>query len=239
MSNLVQVIFEQFLEIVEVSSKKACFVFDECDFKYRVRILIGHQLLDVIYVVQDKCGRHNDVIVTIDITNICLEDLISCKWVAYLEKLAREFIHDICPKKLVVIQDIPKKCRPQPPRWEPFPCKTVTIITKKKPVVVKPECEIIIERECECVPECKRKPCIPKKQIIIRYEDDKKWKCGDHDVLVKEPKHKKHDFEKSRGNKDFNHHLWKKCCEDKKSCCDSHLDFSDFDHDDAVKTHHH
>ena len=236
MANLVQIIFEQFLEIVEVLSKKSCFKFNECDFDFRVRELVKHQLLDVIYVIEDKCGRRRDVIVTIDITNICLEDLILCKWVEYLEKLAREFIHDICPKKLVVIKDEQRKCRPQPPRWEPFPCKTVTTIIRKKPIIHEPECEIIIEKECECIEECKRQPCIPKKQLIIRYETDKKWKCGDHDELVREPEQKKHDFKPCRGNIDYNHHLWKPCCSGKKSgCCGG----SQHDNSDTVVGHSH
>lgn len=218
-NNLPQIIFEQFLDIVEKHSRKACFEFNECDFDYRVRILVQHRLIDVIYVVQDKCGRRSDIIVTIDFTNICLEDLISCKWVDYLEKLAIEFIHDICPKKIVIVKDEPKKCRPQPQVFRPFPCKTVTTIIKKKPIIHEPECEVIIEKECaECVPVCKREPCIPKQHIVIRLEEEKPWKCGDFSFLV-ENKEKDHDFEHHKGNKDYNHHLWKKCCSDKKKGC--------------------
>lgn len=217
MANLVQMIFEQFLDIVEVLSKKSCFKFDECDFDFRVRELLNHRLLDVIYVIEDKCGRRRDVLVTIDITSICIDDLISCKWVDYLEKLAHEFIHDICPKKLVIVKDVQQKCREEPPRWEPFPCKTVTTIIRKKPIIHKPECEVIIEDKCdECIEVCKREPCIPKKQIVIRYENDKKWKCGDHDHLVEKPHQKRHDFNKHKGNTDYNHHLWRPCCVDKK-----------------------
>ncbi|XWV25643.1 hypothetical protein QJ856_gp0110 [Tupanvirus deep ocean] len=213
-NNLVQLIFDQFLEIVEGLSRKSCFDFDECDFDYRVRELVGHRLIDVIYVVEDKCGRRRDVIVTIDFTNICVEDLITCKWVEYLEKLAHEFVNDICPKRLMIVKDEPKKCRPQPPKWEPFPCRNITtVIRKKKPVPKEPECEIIIEKECECVPLCKREPCVPKQQVIVKYEEEKPWKCGDFSILVEEPKEKHHDFKWHKGNKDFNHHQWKKCCD--------------------------
>lgn len=218
-SNLAQIIFEQFLEIVEKFAKHACFKFDECDFEYRIRELVMHRLIDVIYVVEDKCCRRRDVIVTIDFTNICLEDLITCKWVDYLEKLAREFICDICPKKLVIIKEEKKKCRPQPPKWEPFPCKITTTIIRKKPIIRKPECEVIIEKECECIDECLREPCVPKKQVIIRFENEKPFKCGDFTMLVKDHDELKHDFEKHKGNTDFNHHKWRKCCSDKRNCC--------------------
>lgn len=221
MSRLVEIIFEQFLEIVEVFSKKACFKFNECDFDFRVRELVNHRLLDVIYVIEDKCGRRRDVLVTIDITGICLEDLILCKWIDYLERLAKEFIHDICPKKLIVIKEEHKKCRPQPPKWEPFPCKTVTTIIRKKPVIREEECEVTIEKECECIKECKREPCIPKRKIVVRFENDnRKWKCGDHHQLVEPPKQKWHDFKDCRGNTDFNHHTWRPCCVENKHDCE-------------------
>lgn len=220
MANLVQMIFEQFLEIVERLSKNACFNFNECDFDYRVRELARHRLLDVIYVIEDKCGRRRDVLVTIDITSICIEDLISCKWVDYLEKIAREFVHDICPKKLIVVRDEIKGCRPQPPICAPFPCKTVTTIIRKKPFIPKEECEVIIEKDCECVEKCVREPCVPKRQVIVRFENERPWKCGDHDQLVVEPAQKHHDFNTHKGNPDFNHHVWRKCCSGaKQSCC--------------------
>ena len=208
--DLAHLIFEQFIEILEKLAKKSPCKFNECDFDYRVRELVGHRLIDVIFIAKDKCGRRSDVIIAIDFTSICLEDLISCKWVNYLEKLAREFLNDICPKKLVIVKDEKRKCREQPPRWEPFPCKVITtIINKKKIIKQKPECEIIIEKECECVPECVRAPCIPKKQIIIRHQTEKPKCCGDNLRLVE---HKHEKFAKCRGNNDYNNHVWKKCC---------------------------
>lgn len=219
-NNVVQVIFDQFLGIVERLSKKACFEFNECDFDYRVRDMVTYRLLDVIYVICDKCGRRRDVIVTIDITNICFEYLTTCKWVEYLEKLAHEFISDICPKKMVIVKEEPKKCRPQPPTWKPFPCNNVvTVIRKKEPIVEEPECEVIVEKECECVPECVREPCVPKQQVIIKYENEKPFKCGVPTFLIEE-KEKDHDFQTLKGNKDYNNHIWGKCCKGvKKSCC--------------------
>lgn len=219
-NNLPQLIFEQFLEIVERSSKNACFEFDECDFNFRVRDLVNHRIMNVVYIVEDKCGRRHDVFATIDITSICVEDLTSCKWVAYLEKIAREFINDICPSKLVIIKDEPRKCRPQPPRWEPFPCGIVTtVIRKRKPIVTVPECEVIIEKECECVPICKRVPCTPKQQIVIKYDNELiPHQCGDFTMLEESPN--KHDYKVYKGTQDFNDHIWKKCCTGKaKKCC--------------------
>jgi hypothetical protein len=216
-NNLVQLIFEQFIEIVLRLSKKTRCDFDECDFDFRVRELVGHRLIDVIFIIEDKCGRRNDVIITIDFTNICFEDLTTCRWVDYLEKLAHEFINDICPKKFIIIREqSPKKCRPQPPKWEPMPCRNITtVIRKRKPIPKEPECEIIIEKECECVPICVREPCIPKHHVIIKQEIEKPFRCGDFSILVEEPNEKEHDFKSHKGNKDFNHHHWKSCCGNK------------------------
>jgi len=211
--DIVQLIFDQFLEIVQRLSRKSCFEFNECDFEYRVREYVGHRLIDVIHINEDKCCRRKDAVITIDSTSICVEDLTSCKWVNYLEKLALEFINEICPKKLVVIKEEPKGCRPQPPKWQPFPCRNVTtIIRKKKPVCPEPECEVIIQNECECVPVCKRCPCIPSEKVIIKYENENQRKCGDYGILVETPAQPKHDFNSNKGHKDYNNHLWKPCC---------------------------
>ena len=211
-NNLVQIIFEQFLEIVQQFSKKACFCFNECDFDYRVRELANHRLLDVIYVVQDNCGRRRDVIITIDITNICLDSLISCKWVNYLETLAREFISNICPKKFIVMKHETRKCRPQPPKWQPFPCRNITVIRKKRPCLPPPEIEVIVEKPNRCIPQCIREPCIPKQEITIIYEPEVRPKCGEATFLVNEPKQKRHDWNVHKGTTDFNDHIWRPCC---------------------------
>ncbi len=229
-NSVVQIIFDQFLDIVERLSKKSCFIFDYCRFEFRVREAVQHKLLDVIYIGEDRCCRRRDVIITIDITNICTEDLITCKWVNYLEKLAKEFIADICPKRLIVVKEDLKKCRPQPPVWKPFPCKKITtVIHKIKPIHKEPECEVVYEKQCECVKKCKREPCVPKHEIIIKYQTEKPWKCGDASFLV-EDKHKdwknhKGDAEYAdfKGNKDYNDHVWPKCCGG-----DKHDDKNDF-----------
>lgn len=212
-NNLVKLIFDQFLEYVDRFSKKSCFEFEECDFDYRIRELAGHRLIDVVYVIEDKCGRRRDAIVTIDFTNICYEDLCTHIWINYLIKLAHEFIEEICPKKLVINCDKPRKCRKQPHCWEPIPClTTTTIIKKQKHVEPEPDCEIIVENECECIPVCHRTKCQPKHCLIIKHQIEKPWKCGDYSVLVKEPHEKEHHFAMYKGNPDYNNHVWKKCC---------------------------
>ena len=215
-NNLVQLIFDQFIDILlNISNRRHCKV-DECDFEYKVRELNKYRLIDIIYVFRGKCEKHYKVSISIDFTNICKDDLITCQWVDYLTKLAIEFVEDICPKKLVIVREEHQKCRQQPPKWEPLPCKNITtIIRKKKPKIEKPECEVTIEKECECVPICKRKPCVPKQHIIIKYQKDKKWRCGDHDQLVVDNK-KPHDFKNHKGKKDYNDHEWNTCCDKKE-----------------------
>lgn len=212
-ANLVSVIFNQFLSIVEKLSKKSCCVFNECDFDYRVRDLGTHRLIDVMYVIEDKCGRRQDVIATIDYTNICFEDLSSPQWKEYLTKIAIEFINYICPKKYELIDYYKRKCRQEPPRWEPLPCNNVTTIIKKHEYVEpEPECEVIIENECKCVPFCKRTTCgAPKQHIIVKYVTEKPWKCGDVTRVVRDTENQ-HDFAQYRGHPDFNNHKWKSCC---------------------------
>lgn len=223
MVNLVETIFEQFLDIVEKKSRKSCYEFDECDFNFRVIEAVKHKLLIVLFEREDKCCRRHEVTATIDITNICFEDLTSCDWIAYLKKIAVEFVNDICPKKFVIVKDKPKKCRERPHVCEPFPCKTITTVIKKRvPPKVEEECKVIFEEPCPCGPKCKRVHCPPKKEIIIQLEDEKPWKCGDHTVFVDEHKDvKHHDFGEHKGHKDWNHHLWHKKCDEKKDCRDS------------------
>ena len=219
MSNLVQVIFNQFVDLLECANKKRKCKFDECDFDYRSREEVSHKLIDILFVDRDNCGRPRDVIATIDYTNICLEDLTSCKWIEYLENIAFEFINDICPKKYVVIKDKVNKCRKQPPTWDPFPCNAYTTIVKKIQPKPEPECEVVIIDECECVPECIREPCVPKKKIFIKYEQEPAIPCCERRFLVTPEKRKKHDFGFCKGHTDYNNHLWNKCCESVKCSC--------------------
>lgn len=221
MVNLVETIFAQFLTIVEKKSKKSCCEFDQCDFNYRIVEAVKHKLMIVLFEQDDKCGRRHEVTATIDITGICFKDLTSCDWVAYLKKIAAEFINDICPKKFIIVKDKPKKCRERPHVFEPFPCKTITTVIKKRiPPPAEEEPKIIIEKECECVPKCKRVPCNPKKEIIIRFEDEKPGKCCDNLVYVDDSKNlKDHDYGMCKGTKDWNDHQWNKKSNTKKKCC--------------------
>ena len=212
-TSLVQIIFEQFIKIVKKTARKhECHV-TKCDFQYRTHEFKTYRILDVIYVGRDECLRQRDVGITIDITSICLEDLPCEKWVHYLKKLAREFVNDICPKRLVIVKEKKQKCRPQPPKWEPFPCKTVTTIVRKiKPIEKKPKIKVIVEKECECVPECKREKCEEQRFLVVKEKSENKSRCGDHLVLVDEHKDNKHGWNTHKGNIDYNHHKWPKCC---------------------------
>ncbi|AAV50985.1 hypothetical protein [Acanthamoeba castellanii mimivirus] len=220
-NNLVQLIFDQFIEILEDLAAKDewCFDFNKCDFDFRVRELVNHRLLDVKYTIKDECGRPRDVIQEIDITGICYEDLTTCKWVDYLTKLAVEYINNICPPRYIIIKEEPKKCRPQLPEWNPFPCKrTTTIYRRQKPVEKKPECEVIFEKGCECLPSCEREVPVPKEQIFIKYEPVPA-KCCERTVLVRSPEQNRHSFGVHKGNIDYNNHVWPKCCQSKKCNC--------------------
>lgn len=218
-NNLVQLIFNQFIEILEdIAAKDAkCFEFNKCEFDYRVREKVNHRLLDVKFTIKEECDRPRDVIKEIDITGICYEDLTTCKWVDYLTTLAKEYVNEICPTRYVIIKEEPRKCRPQPPQWCPFPCKKTTTIIRKVPIIEKkPECEVIIEKGCECINECLREvpPC--KEQIIIKYEQAPP-KCCEQTILVKPPAEERHSWAVYKGNPDYNNHVWGKCC--KTSCC--------------------
>lgn len=221
-SSIAQLVFDQFIKLIMAFSNKTNCTFDPCGFQYRVRDLLNHRLLDVNYAVEDDCNRCHDTTTTIDITSICLEDLTTCRWVDYLEKLAKSYLTDICPKKYVIIKNDLKKCRSQPPKWTPLPCKnTTTIVRKQKLMPVEPECEVIIENECECIPVCKRTVNVPKQHVIIKYETEVPVKCGQSTVLVEETIND-HDYVEHRGSKDYNHHQWKQCCNQTN---DTSLDF--------------
>lgn len=167
---LAQVIFDQFVDIVKkMACKKTCCVVDECKFDYRTRERRCHKFIDVIYSAEDKCNKRRDLCVTIEYTDVCFKYLSTCKWFDYLEKIACELVEDICPKKIVIKKDEPKRCRSKPQVCEPFPCKTVTYVCRERPVEPVPVCEVIIERECECSCECERKHCVPENEIVITY----------------------------------------------------------------------
>lgn len=225
-NSLVQIIFDQFLQIVEKLARKSCFEFDECDFEFRTREFKTYHIIDVLFASKDKCGRHRDVVVTIDITNICLEDLVNKKWVQYLKKLAKELIADICITKIAIVKVRKEKCREQPPQWKAFPCRNITTIVRKlKPIEKEPKVKVIVKEECECVPECKREKCCPKNIVYIKHQKESSSCCGDNPILVEDhDEGKSHHWKKHKGNTDYNHHGWKKCCGG---------------HQEEVASHHH
>ena len=182
-NNLVEIIFEQFLGIVEKQADKCCFDFNECDFKFKVREGRFVLLIDILYRVKLKCNRFRDVIVTIDITSICLEQLPTKKWRQYLKTLAKEFLADICEEKVKIPEkEHIRKCRKEP-EWCRFPTKCTTVIRKPcKPKVCKPKIKVLVEKECECIKICKPAKCEKKREILIkcdRYPKKNDCKCDD------------------------------------------------------------
>lgn len=205
-NNLVEIIFEQFLGIVEKLAPKYCFDFDPCDFQYKTRDGVNVQLIDVLFRAPHKCGTYRDVIVTIDYTSICLNDLPTKKWKTYLKKLANEFLHDIVFVETFVIPKKEKlrKCHKEP-KWCSFPTKLTTIIRKPcEPKEVKPKVKVVIEKECECVEICHDEPKEIKKKIIIKCDrpapKSKCHSCGPHHKEEHEEKHyDDHHEEKKSG----------------------------------------
>lgn len=180
-NNLVEIIYEQFLGIVEKLAPKYCFEFNPCDFQYKTRDGVNVQLIDILFRAPGKCDSYRDVIVTIDYTSICLNDLPTKKWKTYLKNLANQFLHEIVYVETFVIPKPEKlrKCRKEP-KWCHFPTKLTTIIHKPcEPKEEKPKIKVVIEKECVCVPVCHDSPVAPKKKIIIKCDNEpKKPKCN-------------------------------------------------------------
>lgn len=168
-SNLTQIIFDQFLDYVNAALTREPCTFNPCDFDYRVRVQIGLRLLEVVFNGQDCCGRRTQKIATIDYTNICIEDLTDCKWNLYLEKLAKSFVHEICPVEYIIVKNNYRDCKKETPRWRPPAC-TVTTTIIESPIIpdVIPEPQVIIERQCECIQTCNHRECPQPEHIIIR-----------------------------------------------------------------------
>lgn len=151
-TELNKLIFEQFLEIV-FCSKGWCTKPDPCSFDYRVREEDQHKLMNVLYVCEDACGRRREVETSIDITDICVEDLTTCEWVEYLTPIAQAFVHNICPKHYRIIKT-QTPCRQPPARFQPPHAKTTTIVQCPKPVVPCPPKEVVVYEVPECVNRC-------------------------------------------------------------------------------------
>ena len=187
-NNLVEIIFNQFLDILEkVANKKYCIDIDKCDYNYHIRNLAKVQLIDVITKVKGRCRTVKTVGITIDYTSICLEHLPTKKWKQYLKKLALELLCEIIEDKVFIIpgKEYKKKCREQP-KWCAFPTQCTTVITKKcKPKKVEPKCKIIFENRCECIPVCKRVKIQPERKIIVRCAPQKSY-CSDNDFSDEE-----------------------------------------------------
>jgi hypothetical protein len=174
--DLVLSIFEQFVSVIKKLPCNCLDSMDDCHFDYRIRNQMNSRIIDVIYSSVDKCGRRHDSLVSIDYTSICFEDLSTPQWAEYLIKLAKTMLDKICPEDVTIIPLVHKKCRPQPARWTPLPCKNTTIVTRQlkceRPAI---EHEVIMEREPECVTICPSTKCVPKEKIIIKYTEEPKY----------------------------------------------------------------
>lgn len=165
-TNLVEFIYDNFIQVVErVAKHKRCCI-DECSFEYKIRKSCHHDLIEVIYVRRDSCDRCIEVSTIIDYTNICFEYLLTSKWAQYIKSIAKEFVKDICPKKFIIVFEEEKKCRPQLPIWKPHCGVKTTTICCKEEIIEKPKIIFIRQKKCECAPICKPHKC-PKKHYII------------------------------------------------------------------------
>lgn len=215
MPNVTDTIFNQFLELVELQADGSCCTFDRCAFDHCVFEKVGHRLLVVIFKSYDECCRERHVDAIIDITGICFDDLITCKWVSYLEKIATQFVHEICDP---IIQVVPrhKYCRQEPPRCTLPVCELTTYVTKwEKPCKQERKPKVITCHSCECVPECPREPCCGNHTICIHHRKENHCEAS---VPLK--KHKSgHDWDTHQGVIDYNNHLWSRECKGCKLRC--------------------
>lgn len=195
-NNLVEIIFNQFLDILDkVANKKYCVDIDKCDYDFHERNSFKVQLIDVFTRVKGRCGSHKTVGITIDYTSICLEHLPTKKWKQYLKKLAHDLLAQIIEDKTFIIpeKEHKKKCRKQP-KWCAFPTQCTTVITKRcEPKVVKPKCKVVFEKRCECIPVCKREKIQPKRKILIRCAPPVSKHC----------KKRRHDSDSDSDNDDW------------------------------------
>lgn len=185
MADLTLTIFNQFVDILgPLAAKKGC-CFNECDLDYRCRDKCGQKGIDIRFVRKDQCNREHESLTRIDTTNICLDDLTRCDWIEYLTGVAKDFVHQICPKSYVIIKNT-EKCRRKPDVWCPRPCHNTTrIVQRAEPAPVVEHREIVTEC-CECAPSCcERKTCAPTNTTVIQFEAPaQSWSYGDCTRLV-------------------------------------------------------
>ena len=205
-TNLFELIFNQFVDmVVECAAKKKACKVDNCDFNWRVHDRTGTRVMEIVYLYSDECKRQHNITTIIDITNICTEDLVSCSWIDYITKIARDYVCSICPTRLTIVKEDLPKCREEYPKWQPFVTRTTTTITRQhcvEPVYSEPE--VIIDPGCPCVETCEREPCPSRDRVIIKYKEDKNNCCGC--TQLKTPSRQKYGSWKD--NTDYNNHQW-------------------------------
>ena len=161
-SNLAEVIFEQFIEIVKRLSHRYCTHIKTCDVHYTTTDINNILLIELCYEIKTRCSTKN-VHAVINYTSICCDDLTTKSWRTYLKGIAKDFLSKIVGCDDCEIPPPEKKCRPRQ-----VPCK----LPKTKCVTIEP---------CICPPVPRPTPC---KKIIkcTCYKctscDKKHQKCG-------------------------------------------------------------
>lgn len=213
-SNLYQVIFEQFLDILQQASKRSCPDFDRCAFNYT---LVPPASMNIIYVYRDECCRPRNIVTTIDVANICYNDLCQSKWIEYLTRTATNYVYEICPKKYVIPVCTSQICPDDPPKWTPYPTKlTTTVIQEVCPEPEPEECIVVNETICPCLPICPRKfNSTPRQYVVKKVAARPNFVCGEgFTSLVEETREKYNDY---KGVLDYNSHAWSIPSQD--DCC--------------------
>jgi hypothetical protein len=166
-STLDNLIFNQFVGLVLEQDCRCKISF--CDFDYDIREEQNHVIMIVFFNGQDACKRRRTYETTIDITDICCDDVTNWKWVDYLKQIAARFAETICPRNLTVVPVPKAECRKRVTCWQPEACtRTVTIFKPAKPIIKKPcKPEIVhVKNPCKC--ECPEIPeCETKERIIF------------------------------------------------------------------------
>lgn len=167
---LVEIIFLQFLQIVERLAPQFCFVFDKCDFTFHVRE--NHAILiDVIFTLNLDCNRTKELITTIDATGICYDDLCGERWLSYLKELAKDFLAEVEELKNLKAPDCDEcDCECDVAKWHTFPTKCVTIIKKDCRPKVCPKVKVIVKKDCRCEKVCPPITHEPKQVILIKCD---------------------------------------------------------------------
>ena len=175
--DLVNTIFQQFADILVTVSAQNCFQINQCDLNYRVRSTCNTSLIDICYVpsqpipTTSPCCRPRNMVITINFTNICYNNLPTCKWIQYLQTLANQFMAIILGNNPIAIPT-PNVIQPRKiPCWSRFPVKNTTVINQVcQQQIQTPPSQVIVQNPCPCVNICPQ-PCYqPQQETIIQCQ---------------------------------------------------------------------